>query len=323
MGQTHGAAPAVLALIGVLCCGPVAAQSPDLIRQGNDAYYRGDLPAAGKLAKKHSTLFPRRPEGLVLLARTRMAEGAHEAAFKSLREALRRDPHNIDTLYYLGLVSAALAGVEFQELMAMAPESARAHQFLAESYVGEGNTSKAVEEYQAALILQPRSVEILVALAEVERSRSRFDEALAYYSRAHEIDRNDYTTNYGIGLVHLRRGEPEKAIDYFRRAATLEPAAAIPHMALGMALFRSGDPVGAISELKTATALDPNLRQAYTYLAQAFYVTGRSAEAQQMLQMANQLAAEESKADQRRLSEAAPGSGLPADSPGVPDQEPK
>jgi tetratricopeptide (TPR) repeat protein len=297
-----GRVTAGIVLLWLLAPNSPAAQSPDLIQQGAQAYYRGDMPGAVKLAKRHSALYPSRPEGWVLLARAQMAEGALEPAFKSLREALRRDPQNIDGLFYLGLVSAALAGGEFQDLMTMAPDSARAHQFLAESYVGEGNASKAVEEYQAALALQPRSVEILVALADVERSRSRYDEAVEYYTRAIEMDPNDYGSVYGLGLVLFRRGDYQKSQEYFRRAAALDPATAVPRMALGMALFHSGDAAGAIPELQSATTMDPKLRQAFTYLAQACHVAGRTAEARQALQKATALAAQESKSDERRVS---------------------
>ncbi len=305
-------------LTTIIAWAPATAQSLDLIRQGTDAYHRGDIPVAAKLARRHSMVYPNRPEGLVLLARTQVAEGDQEAAFESLRAALRRAPQNIDALFYLGLVSAVLAGAEFQELMTMAPDSARAHQFLADSFVGEGNTSKAVEEYQAALALQPRSVEILVALADVERSRSRFDEAVEYYTRALEIDSNDYKSVYGLGLVLFRRGDYRKSQEYFRRAATLDPVAAVPRMALGMALFHSGDATSAIPELESATVLDPKLRQAFTYLAQAYHAAGRTAEARQALQKATELAAQESKTDERRVSGISAEPDLPL-APASPD----
>lgn len=316
-------AAAGLALIGSCALSSAAGVAAGLVEQGTEAFYRGDLAGAEKFAKRYSALNPKRTEGWVLLARTQMAEGAQNAAFQSLREALKRDPQNIDTLYFLGLVSAALAGTEFQALMTMAPDSTRAHQFLAESYVGEGNTSKAVEEYQAALAIEPRSVEILLALADVERSRSRYDEALAYYLRALEIEPKNYTTIYQTGLVYLRRGEPRNAISYFRRATSMEPNAAVPHLALGMALFRSGDVEGAIPELRAATTLDSKLRQAFTYLAQAYSVTGRRREGQEAMQKANDLAAAESKADEGRLGLVAPPSDLPAQPPGAHGRGPK
>src|SRR5437773_11935843 len=94
-------------------------------------------------------------------------------------------------LYYLEQLCQTLSQSEYRLLLASAPDSARAHQFLANSYRAEGNVEKALEEYQTALRGNPRSKEILDALGDLELERFGFEEAISYFSRALETDPKD------------------------------------------------------------------------------------------------------------------------------------
>ena len=134
----------------------VFAQPAQSLSEGVQAYYRGDYPAAANLARQLTKTQPGTSDPYVLLARAEASQGNLRQAFEALRQALRINPNDAEALYFLAHVSTGLSQAEHQRLFAMAPNSARVHQILAESYRVQENLPKAEEEYQAALQYQVR-----------------------------------------------------------------------------------------------------------------------------------------------------------------------
>ena len=269
-------------------------ESPE-IAQGRQALYRGDYEQAGALASKYLEAHPEDPGARILLARTEIARGQYEPGYEALRKALDLDPVNIDALYYLERLCTILSQIEFRRLVETAPDSFRAHQLMAESYLSQHNQGEAEKEYQAALKANPRSVEILDALGELKRSEFKFDAALDYYARASKLAPHDYTSAYGSGACRLYQQNPQRAIESFRRALQADPSSAAARLALGDALLRTNQAAAAITELKAAVALSPEMRQAYTLLARAHQKLGQTREAEQALQKEQKLAQEEAR----------------------------
>jgi tetratricopeptide (TPR) repeat protein len=265
------------------------AESAPQLREGLRAFYRSEFERAASAARTYLKAHPQDPAGLVLLARAETAQGKYQQAYQALRQALRADPKNVDALYYLGQLSKILGQREYERLFALAPDSARAHQFMAESYVAQRNDEKAVEEYKAALKVDARSIEILCALGDVERWLLRLDDAIEHYSLVLQLAPNEFCGYQGLGVAHLRRHELPSAIEYLRQAARLQPESAETRLALGSVLLSSGDVQGALTELKVAVANKPDLRQAYALLARAYRLSGQQKEAEEALKKASQL----------------------------------
>jgi len=263
-----------------------AAPSGPQLSESVQAFYQGDYARAATGARAYLRTHPGDSRGLVLLSRAEMAQGHYEQAYQELREALRSDPKNIDALYYLGALSKILGRTAYEQLLAMAPDGARAHQFLAESFFGERNDQKASAEYKAALKADPGSVEVLCALGDLERLNMQFETAMDYYSRALRIAPNEYCGVYGMGVAHLRRHEMPKAIEYFRHAVSLSPDSGVTRLALGSALLQNGDAAEAVTELRAAVIRQPDLRQAYALLARAYRTLGKPTEAEESLKRA-------------------------------------
>lgn len=301
--QVVASALPVVAIVSVLAMARASrgAEPAPQLRESTRALYRNEFERAALLARTYVKTHPQDPAGLILLARAEMAQGKHRPAYQELRQALRTDPNNIDTLYYLGQVSKILGQLEYEQLFAMAPDSARTHQFLAESYSAQGNSKKAIAEYEAALKADPRSVEVLCALGDLERWDQRFDVAIGYYSRALELEPNGYCGPYGLGVAHLRRHELPQAIEYFQRALNSDPKSGVARLALGSALLSSGDVTGALSELKSAVVCKPDLRQAYALLAKVYRRLGQLREAEESLKKAKELEQREHEYLQRAL----------------------
>lgn len=280
---------------------PLCAQSLPEITEGTRALYRGDYQGARTLASKYLEAHPQAAAARLLLARVEIAQGDYGPAYESLRKALDLDPTNIDALYYLERLSTILSQIEFHRLLEMAPDSFRAHQFIAESYLAQHNKDEAEKEYRAALKANPGSVEILDALGDLKRSESKFDEALDYYARAAKQAPGDYSSAYGAGACYLFKQDPQRAVESLRRAVTIDTGSAAAHLALGDALLREGQISVAVTELKVATTLIPDMRQAYTLLVRAYQKLGQTDQAQEALRKEQELAQQEIKAREKVL----------------------
>jgi predicted Zn-dependent protease len=293
----------------VACLGFVTAQwvlQGAQASQGLDALYAGHYRQAAAFAAVYLRTHPSVGEARILLARAQMGEGKYDEAYQNLVAALKSQPRNIDVLYYLGKVSTLLAQQQFQRLYSLAPDSARVHQLMGESYENQGRVPEAIREYQAGLKLKPHSVALLNALGDLERSQYHFDEAITYYSRASEIDSRDYGSAYGLGAAFLYKQQPQQAAAYLRRAAALAPQSPVVHLALGDAFLRAGQASRAVPELKAALRLEPHMRQAYTLLAQAYEKLGADEAAQKALREANRLTKEELQTREEFLMKADP-----------------
>ena len=293
-----------LASLALLAFQPTSAtESATPLREGWREFYKGNYERAASLGREHARRHPKDASGFILLARVKMAQGKYLAAFRQLREALRANPSDTHALYYLEQLCQTLSQAEYQRLLASAPDSARAHQFLAESYRAEGNTDRALEEYQAALKGNPQSVEILDALGDLELARFGVEEAISYFSHALETDPRDVRAISGLGAAYAARRETDRAIGYFRRAITLQPKSGGLHLALGNELLRAGKTAEAAQEFEAAIALKPNLRQAYTQLARAYRNLGKPEEAEQALKKSNELRQGEMESVERQLTD--------------------
>lgn len=294
---------------------PVAglAQTPAL-NESARALYRGEPERAATLAATYLKTHPNDSAARVLFARAVLAQGKFQTAYDELQKALKIDPNNIDALYYLSLIATALAQNEYKQLYALAPESDRVHQLLAESFKAQENPAEAENEYLAALKANPRSLEILVALGELKREQSRFDEAIDYYSQAEHIGPLDYDIAYGLGASYTYKQDHQKALAYFRQAIRFEANSGAAHFALGNVMFQLGQLAEAIIELKTAVTFEPKLRQAYFLLGRAYQKSGQQLEAKTAFKKVDELSQaelEEAKKTQSWLNNLPPARQTP------------
>ncbi len=300
----------LLGLLVVAC--PLRGDQPGGLAEGVRALYRGEYDRAASLAASFVKAHPEASAGFILLARTEIAQGKYQPAYENLRQALRLAPTSVDALYYLGRVALILSQVQYRELYDLAPDSARVHQLLAESYRAQEKTAEAEQEYKAALEASPRSVEVLDALGDLERSSNHYDEALPYYSRAADIAPRDYNSVYGLGASYLLKFEPERAIEYFRKALKIDPKSAAARFAVGDALLRVGKAQEAVAELKAAVALEPEMEQAYRLLGRAYQKLGQKREAEEAFKKSKEVSQEGARKAQPSPEEL----GSPAENSG-------
>src|SRR5918911_804214 len=131
-----------IALAIVLALGPADARLTDAFK----ALYSGDPDRALRLSSEYLAAHPGSVNALVLAARAQIARDDYHAAYDLLRKALAVDGRNPDVLYFLEIVSAELATRAFNRLAELAPDGARVHQLLAQSFKLQDNPVAAAGE---------------------------------------------------------------------------------------------------------------------------------------------------------------------------------
>lgn len=297
---------AFLTCLGLCPAAALQGQQPDLRQEGIRALYRGDVKTAIEVGRAVAKAQPAAAAPRVLIARAEIAQGNFQTAFDELRQALRLDASNQEALHFLGHVCAILSQSEYQSLFSMAPDSARVHQIMAESYRAQENTPKAEEEYLAALKANPNVVEVLNIMGDLKRYQFRFEEAVSYYSRAVKVTPRDYDSQYGLGASRLYLQQPELAVQYFQNALAIDPKSAAAHLAMGDALLRLNRPGVAAEHLKTAIQIEPKFRQAYTLLGRSYQKLGKQLEAKEAFRISQSLTQDELESSARAMEAVVP-----------------
>ena len=141
------------------------------------AFDRGDYAQAIELARQRLAVAPADLGAQIVMARAEAARGRFEAAYQLLHKVLARAPRNTDALYYMTILGGVLAQAEYDRLLAMAPDSPRAHQLLGDLYQAQERPGDAEAEYKAGLRGDPGSLDLLIALGDLARHQARFEEA--------------------------------------------------------------------------------------------------------------------------------------------------
>ena len=224
---------------------------------------------------------------LVATARAHMQRAEWNSAYEQLRRALGQSPEDAEVLEALGTVASELAQAEFKRLFAMAPDSARVHQLMAESLETQDRRNEAETEYQAALAAKPDLLDALLGLAKLKRVRLDCDGAIALYAKAEAI-RPTFDAVYGLGICYLRQ-EDARALAHLEQAVARDPRAAIAWVGLGSALLRVNRTADAIEKLRHATMLEPGMFDAYYMLGRAYRAAGDTARAKDAFDKAEQV----------------------------------
>jgi Flp pilus assembly protein TadD len=247
----------------------------------------GEVERAIQLTTDYLKQHPSSSRGRILLARAYISREDFDAAYRELRHVARTQPRNVDALYYLAVVSARLAELEFNKLAELAPNSARLHQLQAEALEIQDRRIAAEAAYEAALAVDPELLDALLALAKLKRIRLACEEAIALYERAERV-RGTFDGAYGRGVCHGVLGQNAEAAVHFQRAIQRDSQAAVAWVGLGTALNQTGRSKEAIDALQRAIALEPKMGEAYYALGTAYQTAGQRELAQHAFRQAQQ-----------------------------------
>ena len=175
--------------------------------------------------KTHPEALPPR----LSLARYYLAEGAPgsvPALFSQLDPQQRKSP-GVMELYGLALVAQERfddAIVEFEELVAIAPESAQSHYLLAVAVSGAGDTKRGKAELNEAVRLDGKHVPSLLSLAKIASGEGDKDALQGYLERLVEIAPDSLDVIRLQASAARLNGDDDAAVEHAKRAFALAPS---------------------------------------------------------------------------------------------------
>jgi tetratricopeptide (TPR) repeat protein len=208
-------------------------------------------------------------------------------AVANLQAALAAHPNDPDLLYYLGRASGLLAKQSIDTLLAAYPDSARAHQAMAENYFVLRRMQDAEKEYREALKLRPGLPEAHLALGEVYAGAFQWDKAEEQFRLQAKLQPGNAEAAYRLGEALLEQGKAHEARAELLRADRLMPEMSETLYSLGKAASLEGDAAAAEKAWTKLLSIEKQsalAAQAHFGLAGLYRKQGKTAQAQREMQ---------------------------------------
>jgi tetratricopeptide (TPR) repeat protein len=213
--------------------------------------------------------------------------GQLSEAVKSLEAALSKHPNDPDLLYYLGRATGLLSKQSIDTLLATYPDSARAHQALAENYFVLRQMPQAEKEFQQALKLRPNTPQLHLELGQVYAGSSQWDKAEEEFRSETKLQPGNAEAAYRLGNALLQQGKARPARLELQRADQLLPNMPETLYALGKAAALEGDSAKAQHAWTQLIGIESGSElaaKAHFALAGLYRKQGKTAEADRELQ---------------------------------------
>jgi tetratricopeptide (TPR) repeat protein len=208
-------------------------------------------------------------------------------AIVNLQAALAARPNDQDLLYYLGRASGLLSKQSIETLLAAYPDSARAHQAMAENYFVLRRMPEAEKEYREAIRLRPGLPEVHLALGEVYAGASQWAKAEEEFRLQTKLQPGNAEAAYRLGAALLEQGKAKEARAELVRADRLMPEMPETLYSLGKAASLEGDAAAAEKAWTKLLSIEQQsslAAQAHFGLAGLYRKQGKTAEAQHEMQ---------------------------------------
>ncbi|MCU1316023.1 MAG: hypothetical protein JWN63_1345, partial [Candidatus Acidoferrum typicum] len=162
---------------------------------------------------------------------------------------------------------------EFQELEAMAPESAICHLCLGGALYGMSDFKGAEKEYGIAAKLDPSDPRPHIRFGILHSFQQDYAAALQEYSLAMQLDEDSAEAHGGAGKVLLAKKDFASAVPELKQATELDPSDSATHDLYAQALQAGGNMASAVAEFKQSLSLDPKQPEVRMRLAAALEKT--------------------------------------------------
>ncbi|MGO8795902.1 MAG: tetratricopeptide repeat protein [Candidatus Sulfotelmatobacter sp.] len=204
-------------------------------------------------------------------------------AVADIQAALAARPNDPDLLYYLGRAAGLLAKQSIDTLLAAYPDSARAHQAMAENYYVLRRMPDAEKEYRDALKKRPGLPEAHLALGEVYAGAFQWPQAEEEFRIQVKLQPGNAEAAYRLGDALLQQGKVHEAREELKRADHLLPDMPEVLYSLGKAASLEGDTATAEQEWTKLLSIEQQsslAAQAHFGLAGIYRKQGKKADAQ-------------------------------------------
>lgn len=208
--------------------------------------------------------------------------GQFSEAIQNLQAALQKRPNDPDLLYYLGRSSGLLSKQSIDALLAIYPDSGRAHQSLAENYFVLRQMSEAEKEYEQALKLRPDTPNLHLELGQVFAATSHWPQAEEQFRAEAKLQPGNAEAAFRLGEALLQQGKAHEARIELQRSDKLQPQMPETLYSLGKAAAIEGDTSTAEKvwlNLLNVEKESPLAAQAHFGLAGLYRKQGKTAEA--------------------------------------------
>jgi tetratricopeptide (TPR) repeat protein len=224
-------------------------------------------------------------------------------AIANLQAALAERPNDQDLLYYLGRASGLLSKQSIDTLLAAYPDSARAHQAMAENYFVLRQMPDAEKQYREALRLRPEMPELHLELGEVYAGAFQWAKAEEEFRAQTKLQPGNAEAAYRLGTALLEQGKAHDARAELLRANKLLPDMPETLYSLGKAASLDGDTAAAEKDWTKLLSIEKEsslAAQAHFGLASIYRKQGKTEAAKREMQEFQRLQGNSSQA-------AAPG----------------
>jgi tetratricopeptide (TPR) repeat protein len=208
-------------------------------------------------------------------------------AVSNLQAALAKHPNDPDLLYYLGRASGLLSKQSVDTLLAAYPDSARAHQALAENYFVLRQMPQAEKEFQEALRLRPDIPKLHLELGEVYAGSSQWAKAEEEFRAEAKLQPGNAEASYRLGTALLQQGKAREARTELQRADRMQPDMPETLYSLGKAASLEGDAGAAEKAWTTLLTIEKASSlsaQTHFALAGLYRKQGKTADAEREMQ---------------------------------------
>jgi tetratricopeptide (TPR) repeat protein len=233
--------------------------------------------------------------GIALLDAGKLPE-----ALAVLQKALAESPNDPELLYYYGRASGLLSKQVFDQLEARFPDSARAHEMMAQDYAVLRDVPGAEREFLEALRLRPQTAGLHLQLGELYARAQQWDKAEGQYRLETQLQPGSAEAFYRLGEAQLQLGKFHEAREALVRSDQLRENMPETLYQLGKAAAMDGDDTMAQKCWQHLLSLEsgtPLAAQAHFGLSGIYRKQGKSAEADREMEEFRKLQSNSSRTD--------------------------
>lgn len=179
------------------------------------------------------------------------------------RDVLSKNPdsataHNnlANVLRQRGTLDEAV--IHYRRTLELEPDYQFGRYNLGATLVQKGDAAAAIPLLEAALRSDPNNPKAYYSLGSALEQAGRSDEAIVSYNRALQLQPKFLDAHTNLANLVLARGDKSDAIEHYQKAVELDPHSPMTHYNLAVGLARSGRNDEAIAELQTALRIQPD-----------------------------------------------------------------
>ncbi|MBO0722463.1 MAG: tetratricopeptide repeat protein [Blastocatellia bacterium] len=275
---------------------------PEAFRERIEKAAEGELLHFSDSSLGHSIIRKMNPEAARKIAfqftfdrgAAHLQRNEGEPALKELKKAVALAPQSAAAHQLLGQAYLLQGSYEFisearaelVQSIALDPNLLWARFYLARIYLDLNQPRKAKEQLEAALAVRPNVPHLLSLLGEAQRQLGNPDLALDLNRKALVADPSFFVAHYYLGLAFLDRKNEDEAIRQLEEAAKPGYPAAEIYLTLGKVYFQKGQIDRALELFQKAVADAPRQPEGHLRLAQAYRSKGQPESALKELSLA-------------------------------------